>query len=213
MAIIVPGILTNDESEYSNKLKIAEEAAELIQIDVVDGNFAKSRTVGCDVIKKYRPKVPLEVQLMVVGPANYISQLKEVDFVSRIIFPLEISHDINECIYLIRKAGKNVGLSLNPETPIESAVKHFGNLDLLLLMTGKPGFSGQKLGIDTYERIQKVKRLDRQLPIEVDIGVNASNVRRLSENGADYLVASSALFGAEDFNVAYAKLAKLAALG
>ena len=210
MAQIVPGILTNDESVYSSKLKIAEQAAELIQIDVVDGNFAKSRTVGCDVIKKYRSKVPLEIQLMAVGPANYITQLKDVDFVSRIIFPLEISHDINECIYLIRKAGKGVGLSLNPDTPIESAVKHFGNLDLLLLMTGKPGFSGQKLGVRTYERIQKVRRLDRQLPIEVDIGVNASNVHRLSENGADYLVASSALFGAEDFGEAYAKLAKLA---
>lgn len=212
MAVIVPGILTNDESEYHRRLLSAEYVANLIQIDVVDGKFANNITVGPQVIKKYPSSSLLEVQLMVVYPDNYIDELAPLEYVSRIIIPFEAHGDVNNEIYHIKNHGKQAGLSLNPTTPVTSAIHFFDDIDLLLLMTGIPGFSGQKLGVNTYERIAQAKKINPALPVEVDIGVNFDNAQSLSLAGADFLVASSTLYNAKDFRIAYEKLDKLANL-
>lgn len=212
MAVIVPGILTNDEDDYKKRLRLAEHAANLIQIDLVDGKFARSNTVGVDVISKYSSSKSLEIQLMVINPSNYIMQLARLPYVSRIIFPYECEEDINENIYSVKKYKKQVGLSLNPDTLITAASKFFNAIDLLLLMTGRPGFSGQKLGEDTYDRLNQARSLSPGLALEVDIGVNEENVAKLARSGANFLVTSSAIYDAPDFYVAYEKLAKLASV-
>ena len=210
LAKIVPGILTDSEEEYHQRLLIAEHAADLIQIDVVDGIFSKNTTVGVDIIKKYPSSSSLEIQLMTAFPQNYINDLASLDYVTRIIFPFETNTDVNMSIYLIKGYGKQAGLSLNPTTPIEAAYHFFDDVDFLLLMTGDPGYSGQKLGENTYKRIGQVKKMVRELPVEIDIGVNFDNAQKLAQAGADFLVASSALYNAPDFKFAYDKLAKLA---
>ena len=212
MAKIIPGILTADEKDYHKQLQMAEHVSDLIQIDVVDGEFSANTTVGTDIIKKYPASSQLEIQLMVIYPLNYIDELARLDCVSRIIFPFEIEGNINENIYRIKNFGKQVGISLNPETPVSVALRFFDDIDILLLMTGKPGYSGQKLGQNTYERIKQAKKLAPDLPIEIDIGVNFENAAKLASYGADFLVASSALYNAPDFYLAYEKLAKLANL-
>ena len=212
MAVIVPGILTNDEEDYEKRLRMAEHLAKLIQIDVVDGIFSPNKTVGVDVIKKYLCAQELEIQLMVAFPMNYINDLAPLEFVSRIIFPFEIDGDVAENIYLVKKLGKQVGISLNPETPITGALHFYDDIDVLLLMTGTPGYSGQKLGEDTYERIEQAKKINPELPVEIDIGVNEHNVAKLAQAGADFLVTTSAIYNAPDFRNAYEKLAKLATI-
>ena len=212
MAKIIPGILTADEKDYHKRLQMAEHVSDLIQIDVVDGKFSANTTVGTNIIKKYPTSSQLEIQLMVIYPLNYIDELARLDCVSRIIFPFEIEGNINENIYRIKNFGKQVGISLNPETPVSVALRFFDDIDILLLMTGKPGYSGQKLGQNTYERIKQAKKLAPDLPIEIDIGVNFENAAKLASYGADFLVASSALYNAPDFYLAYEKLAKLANL-
>lgn len=210
MAVIVPGILSNSEDEYHRRLLAAEHVADLIQIDVVDGKFAPSTTVGSDIIKKYQTFRSLEIQLMVVYPENYIDDLAPLEWVVRIIVPFEIDADVASAIYHIRRHGKQAGLSLNPTTPVHAALHYFDDIDLLLLMTGKPGFSGQKLGDGTYKRISEAKSLVADMPLEVDIGVNFDNAAKLAQAGANFLVASSALYNAADFSVSYEKLTKLA---
>ena len=113
---------------------------------------------------------------------------------------------------LTRIFTKQAGISLNPETPIKAALHFFDDIDLLLLMTGKPGYSGQKLGENTYDRIKEVKKLVPDLPLEIDIGVNFDNAGKLAQAGADFLVVSSALYEVADFRIAYEKLARLANL-
>jgi len=210
MAIIVPGILVADEEEYHKRLLTAEHVADLIQIDLVDGKFSANTTVGVDVIQKYPSSSMLEIQLMVIYPQNYISELAKLEYVSRIIFPFEIDSDTNQDLYIIKSYGKQAGLSLNPETPVKAAFHFFDDIDLLLLMAGEPGFSGQKLGENTHDRIREVKKLVPDLPLEIDIGVNFENADKLAQAGADFLVATSALYNAPDFRIAYEKLAKLA---
>jgi len=209
MAIIIPGILTRDEEEYHKKLLMAEHVSDLIQIDLVDGKFSANVTVGVDIIKKYLSSSQLEIQLMVVYPQNYIDDLINLDYVSRIIFPFEINGGHNEIIYHVRNHSKQVGLSLNPETPLKAALHFFDDIDLLELMAGNPGFSGQKFQEHVIDKIKEVKRLAPELSVEVDIGVNFETAPRIARAGADFLVASSVLYNAPDFQVAFEKLAKL----
>ena len=212
MAKIIPGVLTNDEEDYHNRLLKAEHASDLIQIDVVDGKFSPNTTVGIDIVKKYPSSSMLEMHLMVVYPQNYINELAKLEYVTRIIFPFEIDADTNQDLYLVKSYGKQAGISLNPETPIKAALHFYDDIDILLLMTGKPGYSGQKLGDDTFGRIREVKKLVPELPLEIDIGVNFDNAGKLAQAGADFLVASSALYNSSDFYLAYEKLAKLASI-
>jgi len=211
MAKIIPGILTASEKDYHKRLLTAEQVADLVQIDVVDGKFANNVTIGIDVIKKYLTSANLEIQLMVVNPNDYIDDLGHLDYVSRIIFPFEIEGNINENIYRIRKLSKQVGLSINPETPVNAAMHFIDDIDLLSIYAAKPGFSGQKLQEATYCRIKEAKKNAAELPVEVDIGVNPQTIPKLVKAGADFLVVTSYLNKAEDFYLAYEKLAKLAA--
>ena len=200
----------DNERDYCKRLKLAEHTTDLVQIDVVDGLFAKSKTVGVDVIRNNPSSSRLEIQLMVVSPKNYIDNLVDLDFVSRIIFPFEIEDDIFDLIYRVKRGNKDVGLSLNMETDITDVLPFVDNINLLLLLTGKPGYSGQQLGINTYDRIKQAKDLMPSIALEIDIGVNFENASKLAHAGADFLVASSILFKAEDFHIAYNKLAALA---
>lgn len=209
MPKIVPGILTNSDKEYEERLRLAENSCDLIQIDVVDGKFANNLTVGVEVIAKFPTTSSLEVQLMVNDALSFIDQLVKIDYVSRIIFPFECESGIRESIYRIKKSGKQAGISINPPTRVDEVSSLFDSVDLLLILAGNPGFSGQSFDEKTLERIRFAKKLDSNLAIEVDIGVNFETAPRIAEAGADFLVASSALFGAEDFYSAYNKLANL----
>lgn len=206
---IVPGILVKTEEEYIERLKIADGIAPLIQIDIVDGVFSSNKTIGMDVVSRNPSISSLEIQLMVNEPSSFIDACLDLDFVSRIIFPLECKENIDDVINTIRDAKKIVGISLNPTTPIDDARLYFEKVDFVLLLTGKPGFSGQVLGGDTYERIKALKNIFAALEIEIDIGVNMQNAGKLSHAGAKYLVASSALFDKPDFKVAYNDLTRV----
>lgn len=210
MAKIVPGILTNDEGEYEKKLRLAEHVSDLIQIDVIDGKFANNVTVGADVIKKYETSSSLEIQLMVVDALPFIKELKDVEYVLRIIVAYEAESDLDEAVYLIKNSSKQVGVSINPETKIKDVANYFDKIDLLTIMAGNPGFSGQPFDEKTLDRIKEAKLLSPGMAVEVDIGVNSQTAPRISAAGADFLVASSALYGSEDFFLAYEKLARLA---
>ena len=210
MAKIIPGILTNNEEEYEKRLRIAEHVSDLIQIDVVDGKFANNTTVGPDVILKYPSSSSLEVQLMVLDSLDYIDKLKDADFVSRIIFPFEGESDLNEVIYAVKNCGKLAGLSINPQTKVKDVFEYFKKLDLLSIYAGNPGFTGQIFDERTLGRIKEAKELDPALAVEVDIGVNFETAVKIAEAGADFLVATSVLLNADDYYLAYQKLAQLA---
>lgn len=210
MAKIIPGILTNDEGEYEKRLRTAEHVSDLIQIDVIDGKFANNITVGPDVIMKYPSSSSLEVQLMVLDALDYIEKLKDANYVSRIIFPFESESDLSEAIYAVKNCGKQAGLSINPQTKVRDVFGYFKKLDLLSIYAGDPGFSGQNFDERTLGRIKEAKELDPTLAIEVDIGVNFETAPKIAGAGADFLVATSVLLNADDYYLAYQKLAQLA---
>lgn len=211
MAVIIPSILTNDVEEYQSKLIKAQYSSSIIQIDVVDGKFAKNTTIDTEVIKNHPTTSQLEVQLMVVYPQNYIDELVKIDYVFRIIVPFEVEGGLPEAIYHVKNHGKQVGLSINPETPLSVILHFLDDIDLLLLLAVDPGFSGQEFKNEVVAKIKEAKNIVPELAVEVDGGVKEENIRTLVEAGADFLAVGSALFEEGDFYTQYEKLAKLAA--
>src|SRR3989344_5760257 len=129
MAVIIPTVLTDSEEEYHKRLLKAEYVSDLIQIDVIDGEFANNLTVDTDIIKKYPSSSNLEIQLMVLYPQNYIDELMFVEHVMRIIVPFEAHGGLPEAIYHIKNHGKQVGLSVNPQTPVKSVLHLLDDID------------------------------------------------------------------------------------
>lgn len=210
MAKIVPTILTSSEDEYSVRLSMAENVSDLVQVDVIDSKFADNTTVGTDVIKKYPTSANIEIHLMVVYAQNYVDELVKIDHVSRIIVPFEVEGGLMEAIYHIKSHNKQVGLSLNPATPVKIALHLLDDVDFVLLLAVEPGFSGQAFDEKVIDKVKEAKRLAPPLAVEVDGGVNFDNAPKLTEAGADFLAVNSTLFKAPDFYVAYEKMVKLA---
>lgn len=210
MAKIIPTILTSDEQEYHDRLLMAEYVSDLIQIDVIDGKFAKNKTIGVDIIKKYFSSSMLEIQLMTLFPRNYISELSPLEYVSRIIVPFEVEGDLNEAFYQIKNVNKQAGLSINPATPVGAVSHLFSEIDLLLILAVEPGFSGQKFQDLSLDKVREAKKMATWLPVEVDGGVTFDNAQKIVQAGADFLAANSVLYNAPDFYLAYEKLAKIA---
>lgn len=211
MATIIPAILTDDEDVYREQLARSQYATQIIQIDIIDGKFADNITVGVDVISKYPTSANLEIQIMAIDSLIYIKDLANIDYVSRIIVPYEKNKKLKECLYQIKAAGKQCGISLNPGTNISVLKKLAPEIDLLLFLCVEPGFSGQKFQEKVLDKIKRAKKLWKNLPIEVDGGINFETAPKAAAAGADFLAANSVLFKATDFYVAYEELSQLVA--
>lgn len=209
MAVIIPAILTDQEDVYREQLQRSQYACQIVQIDVIDGKFANNKTVGPEVIAKYPTSASLEIQLMVVDSLAYIRDLKGLEFISRIIVPFEKNKDLAECIYQVKDAGKQIGISLNPGTEIAKIKGLFGEIDMLLLLGVEPGFSGQKFQEKILAKIKEAKEISRGLAVEIDGGVNFETAPKAAAAGADFLAANSVLFKAPDFYLALEELTKL----
>lgn len=211
MAIVVPAILTNDENTYHDNLLKAERVSHLIQVDIVDGKFADNETIGPDIIAKYLTNASLEAHLMVKYPLNFVNDLVKIEHVSKIILPYEIDGNHHDYIYQVKNNLKQVGLSINPKTPVEAILHLLDDLDMLLVLGVEPGLQGQEFKEEVLSKIQAVKKVAPGLPVELDGGLRFENVAKIKEAGADFIAAGSILFKADDFFVAWEKLTKLAA--
>lgn len=197
MVQIVPAILATTEEEYKRDLEKIKFCPELIegwvQIDLMDNKFVQNKSVGVDIIAKYRVDFKLEAHLMVEYPENWIDELVKTD-VGRIIFPVEDVEGVEGRINHIRNHGKEVGLSINPETSVSDLESYLGEIDIVLVMSVHPGFQGQSFLPEVLGKIGEIKKMRNDLKVEVDGGISEEIARRVVEAGADFLVVGSALF-------------------
>lgn len=198
MVNIIPAILATSEDEYQDKLRRVESLPdrEWVQIDLMDNKFVQNQSIGPQIISKYPTSLKIEAQLMVEYPENWIDELVKIK-VNRIVFPIEDSQGIEERITHIKNHGIEVGLSLNPETPVETVEPFIATIDLVLIMSVNPGFGGQQFIPGTIEKVKKCSKLrsnnNAGFVIEVDGGVSEGVVKDLAEAGTDNLVIGSHL--------------------
>ena len=205
--LISPSILAGDFSQLGKDIQKLEDAgADMIHVDVMDGHFVPNITIGPPVIKSLRKytDLPFDVHLMISPVHKYIEDFSKAGSDIITIHP-EATENLKDSIDLIKSLGKKVGLSLNPDTPIDAIKKYLDQIDLVLVMTVYPGFGGQKFISKVLNKIKNLKSIKDEnkfrFDIEVDGGVNFENNKLAIEAGANILVSGTTIFKNNDGDI------------
>jgi ribulose-phosphate 3-epimerase len=202
--MLAPSILTADFAALGVAIAALERGgADLLHVDVMDGHFVPNITIGPPVVRSLRKAatIPLDVHLMIEEPDRYVE-----DFVragaSMISVHAEVLPHLHRTIQLIKGLGARAGVAINPSTPVAALEEIAEDLDHVLVMSVNPGFGGQTFIARSESKIQAVRRLlDRagnSAPIEVDGGIDLTNIGRVVAAGASILVVGNAIFGTGD---------------
>ena len=201
---IAASILAADFSALGEAVATAEQGgADLIHVDVMDGHFVPNITIGPPVVRAIKrvTSLPLDVHLMITDPARYLTTFAEAgaDFLS---VHVEATPHLHKTLTEIKELGGKAGVALNPSTPASVLNEIATEVDFVLVMSVNPGFGGQKFIPRTLTKIDTIQgileKAKNAASIEVDGGLNQSNVRDVVAAGADMLVAGSAIFGSPD---------------
>ena len=215
MGILAASILSADLAQLGAQVKLVEAYADIIHIDIMDGHFVPPIALGTVVVASLRPCTDrtLHGHLMVDAPEGFFDELAEagLDVVS---FHHEAVGDPEPAIGKARAAGMRVGVTINQETPVEDVFPYLDQVDDVMLMSIKPGWSHQTLNPEVYPRLEAVRaEVDRRgalVEVEVDGGVKVDNAQRAVDAGATVLISASGIFQAPDPAIAASELAAIA---
>jgi len=204
--IIAPSILSADFANLERDIKKIEDAgADWVHVDLMEGRFVPNITIGAPVVKALRrtTKMPFDVHLMIIEPIKYIEDFAKAgaDYIT--IHTEACEDNLDETVDLIKSFGVKAGVSVKPNTSLEAVKKVLHKLDLVLIMTVKPGFGGQKFMegclLKIFELSELIEKENLQhIYIEVDGGINADTAKLAISAGANALVAGNYIYGAQD---------------
>jgi ribulose-phosphate 3-epimerase len=198
---IAPSILSADFTRLGEEIKAVEAGgASVLHVDVMDGQFVPNITIGLPVVKSLRKATSLTIDchLMIEEPSRYAAKFVEAgaDMVS---VHVEADVHLQRTLTAIREAGGQSGIAINPATPLGSLEEALPFADFILLMSVNPGFGGQKFIHTSVDKLRRLRRMidERGLKtrIEIDGGIDAGNIQKIVESGAEIIVAGSAVFG------------------
>ena len=208
--LIAPSILSADFARLSDDAGRALSAGgDLLHVDVMDGHFVPNLSMGpavCASLHKALPDACLDVHLMVTDPAAYIEPFAAAG-AAHITFHIEVVADPRPLIARIHALGMSAGLAINPATTAESIVPYLAEVELALVMSVQPGFSGQKFMSAVLPKTRLLRDAGpAALRVQMDGGVAPDNAAACRAHGCDLIVAASAIFGRPDYATAIAAL-------
>ncbi len=191
MTEIIPSILVKTKEELLNKILAVESLVERIHLDIADGIFVPNMTIsGFSDLRDIETRLKIETHLMVSKPENHIVRWLDTP-VDRIIFHIEATQKTQEIIEMIKGGEREVGIALNPETPISALASFVDQIDFVHFMTVEPGFYGGKFMPAVEDKIKDFHYFYPDKPISVDGGINPDTALKLVQAGANALVAGS----------------------
>jgi ribulose-phosphate 3-epimerase len=197
--LITPSILSADFGHLQSEVD-SVSSADWLQLDVMDGHFVPNLSFGAPVAKGLKTDLLLDAHLMVSNPADRITEFLAIG-VKHITFHAEAvpSTDARRSLITsIRAAGATAGIALNPDTQIDAIDDVVDDIDLVLIMSVHPGFSGQSFIPDVLDKVRALRARHPHLMIQIDGGITPASAALAREAGANNLVAASAVFGAKD---------------
>ncbi len=212
--IIAPSILSCDFSKLGEELAAIEKAgADWVHVDVMDGHFVPNLTIGPPVVSavKANTKLPLDVHLMISNPDQYLEAYAKAG-AAYLTVHQETCSDLKKTISKIKSLNVKAAVTLNPATSIETLKDFVAHVDMVLVMTVNPGFSGQKFISECVDKIKTLstwrKEQSLKFLIEVDGGINEQTIQVAANAGADVFVAGNAVFKSPDYTQAIQLLRK-----
>jgi len=198
--LISPSILSADFTRLGQEINTAEKSgADCIHIDVMDGHFVPNITMGPFIVEACRraTNLPLDVHLMIDRPERYIQDFANAG-ADILTIHTEASPNLYRTLQAIKDLGCRAGAAINPGTPVSAIRPALQLVDLVLVMTVNPGYSGQVFLPETMPKVEKVRRwldeIESAADLQVDGGVNDSTLPQALAAGANVFVAASAIF-------------------
>ena len=205
MKKIAPSILSGNLLNLAVELELIKEAgADLIHIDIMDGIFVPNITAGWDLVSaiKSETDIPLDVHLMIDKPERYLEEFVKSGADILTIHQEGCIH-LHRAVEKIRELGASPGVAINPSTPIAALDEILDYIDLVLIMSVNPGFSGQEFIYSSLFKIENMRKIisrrELETQVEVDGGIKVINIADVSNSGANIIVSGSGIFKTDDY--------------
>jgi ribulose-phosphate 3-epimerase len=208
-AEVIPAILVKTREDLLRRIAQVRGLVREIQIDIMDGQFVPNKTIGIEDLLDL-PEARYEFHWMVRDPEKWIERIPGPHMH---LVHIEAISSLDKAEAAVKKSGGRLGLAINPETPLEAILPLVPRAERVLVMTVRPGFSGQKYIYEMEHKVRRLRELFPKLDIEVDGGVNNETVPHAYSSGANLLAAASAIFASEDIKGAIEHLRKRALAG
>jgi ribulose-phosphate 3-epimerase len=201
---IAPSILSADFTRLAEEIAAVKEGgATVVHVDVMDGHFVPNITIGLPVVRSIRKATDLTIDthLMIENPGQWAVEFVKAgaDMVS---VHIEADAHLQRTLTAISEAGAKAGVAINPATPIESLSEALPYADFVLLMSVNPGFGGQRFVPTMLDKLRRLNEMifarGLETRIEIDGGIDASNIAEITAAGANIVVAGSAVFSGGD---------------
>ena len=196
MVSIAPSMLGADFGKMREAAELVAPHSSYLHMDVMDGHFVPNLTMGVDLVKALRGIAPLDVHLMVTDPLNFIDDFHDAG--AEIISVHVEANNPRDALEKINEKNIKSGIAFNPSTPKDKIIPFLDIADMILVMSVEPGYCGQSFHENAIERVKFFKTKYPEKIVEVDGGVSTDNSGILTKNGADILVAGSAIFKSDD---------------
>ena len=196
MVSIAPSMLGADFGRMRDAAELVAPHSSYLHMDVMDGHFVPNLTMGVDLVKALKGIAPLDVHLMITDPVDFIDDFYDAG--AEIISVHVEANNTREALAKINEKDIKSGIAFNPSTPKEKIFPYLDIADMILVMSVEPGYCGQSFHKNAIDRVKYFKSNYPNKIIEVDGGVSTQNSAILSKNGADILVAGSAIFKSND---------------